>query len=221
MTDLHLILGNKNYSSWSLRAWILCAHAELEFTETVIPLFSDEGQRQLRELTPAGLVPVLMIGEDPVWDSLAIGETLTEMYPEKHLWPVEPRARAYARSVSNEMHSGFTALRSAMPMNCRSSVLLKNIPVEVQVDIDRIQKIWRDCRKHFSQSKGPWLFGEYSIADAMYAPIVSRFNSYQIELDDVAREYSATVMNDPLLQRWYQDGAIEDWSIDSSDKPFL
>ncbi len=220
MTELHLILGNKNYSSWSLRAWILCAHAELEFSETVIPLFSDEGERQLRELTPAGLVPVLMIGEDPVWDSLAIGETLAEMYPEKHLWPEEPRARAYARSVSSEMHSGFTALRSAMPMNCRSSVLLKNIPVEVQIDIDRIQKIWRDCRKHFAGSKGPWLFGEYSIADAMYTPIVSRFRSYQIELDDVAREYSATVMNDPLLQRWYQDGAIEDWSIASSDKPF-
>lgn len=218
--NLHLILGNKSYSSWSLRAWLLCAHAELDFSETVIPLFTPQGDRLLDELTPAGLVPVLKIDGKPVWDSLAIAETVAELFPEKLLWPEDSNARAMARSVSAEMHSGFFQLRNSMPMNCREKTSTFEVSEEVQADIDRICRVWSECRSE-SVQEGDWLFGRFSVADAMFAPVVSRFNSYGVELTGVARDYAQTVMNDPHMQRWYKAAREEPWRIAESDKPFL
>lgn len=216
---LHLILGNKNYSSWSLRAWILLARTQARFSEQVIPLFTEQGSTDLNKLCPAGLVPVLMVDDNPVWESLAILETISELFPEQGFLPESISDRALMRSICAEMHSGFMSLRSAMPMNCRSNTILSNITPEVLADIERIDHIWTICRTQFS-SDGPWLFGSYTLADAMFAPVVSRFNSYQISVSTDAKQYVSTVLNDPHMLQWYSDSQSEPWVIDESERPF-
>lgn len=216
---LHLILGNKNYSSWSLRVWILLARTHANFSEQVVPLFTEQGSIDLKELCPAGLVPVLMLDDKPVWESLAILETIAERFPEQGFLPESIADRALMRSICAEMHSGFLSLRSAMPMNCRSTVKLNNISPDVQADIERIDHIWTACRAQFADA-GPWLFGSYSLADAMFAAVVSRFNSYQVALSHDAMCYVETVLSDPFMVRWYADSKAESWVIDECELPF-
>ena len=212
MSRLHLIVGNKNYSSWSMRPWMAMTMAKLPFEETVIQLDVPETQKLIAEHSKAGRVPVLHHGKRVIWESLAILEYLAETFPEKNLWPKSAAARAVARSVSNEMHGGFSALRNACPMNLRrprKPVALSDAALK---DVARIEQIWRDCRGEFGKN-GKFLFGRFGNADAMFAPIVTRFDTYDITLGSEARQYMANVTATPALQAWKQAALKEDWII--------
>ncbi len=201
MADFTIYIGNKNYSSWSLRAWLVLKETGAPFEEVAIPLEEAATRPTILKHSPSGKVPALRHGELVVWDSLAIAEYLAERFPDAALWPADSEARAVARAVSAEMHSGFAALRSHLPMNMRSSFPNRGVTPEVQAEINRITALWRDCRKRFGTA-GPFLFGPRSIADAAYAPIVSRFRTYKVELDDECQAYSETVWAWPALQEW-------------------
>ena len=207
MNELTLIIGNKNYSSWSLRAWLLLKHAGIPFNEIRIPLYSSDWDNIL-SYSPSGQVPALRDGDLTVWDSLAICEYLAECFPDRQLWPSNKEARAVARSVSAEMHSGFTDLRKNMTMNCRKVFPGKGRAPGVQEDIDRIQQIWNDCRARFGK-EGPFLFGQFSIADAMYAPVTTRFLTYDVPLDQVSAAYVKAVQALPAMQEWYAAARAE------------
>ena len=196
-----LVIGNKNYSSWSLRPWLLMKVCNIEFEEVNIQLYSSEGKAKIRKLSAAGKVPLLIADGQTVWDSLAIAEYLAEHHPEKILWPLASDSRAIARSVVSEMHSSFTEIRNALPMNCRLLMTYTNINEPLQQEIDRICHIWRDCRENFGE-QGKFLFGEFSIADAFYAPIVLRFYSYGIVVGETERQYIDQILSMPQLQEW-------------------
>ena len=196
-----LIIGNKNYSSWSLRAWFLLREADIDFDEHRIPLDTEDTARQIAEFSPSGRVPVLLLDNLAVWDTLAIAETLAERWPDRKLWPDDAAARAHARSISAEMHAGFATLRSQMPMNCRAMGRRVALPDELTHDIDRIFEIWSDCYRRYG-GNGPWLFGEFSIADAMYAPVVLRLRTYGINLPESARHYANRVLQSEAMQEW-------------------
>jgi len=198
---LKLVIGNRNYSSWSLRAWLLLAEAGIEFEEHRIPLDTEETRAEIARFSPAGCVPVLLVDGQPVWDSLAIAETVAEYYPDKGLWPADPAARAHARSISAEMHAGFRHLREAMPMNCRAMGRKVSLPDALTADIDRVFDIWSDCQRRYD-SGGEWLFGRFSVADAMFAPVVLRFRTYGINLPDAATRYPARLLESEAMQRW-------------------
>ena len=199
MSALQLLIANKNYSSWSLRGWLVARHSGLPFQERGFDLGDPAFKSQIASFSPTGRVPVLLTAEGAVWDSLAIAEYLAERVPG--LWPAKPLARAWARSISAEMHSGFMSLRQAMPMNLRAEGRQVAMSPALAEDIERIIAIWCQCREHY-QEAGPWLFGAWSIADAMYAPVASRFRTYGVPLPAVAQEYVATVFADPALQEW-------------------
>jgi glutathione S-transferase len=215
MSDLTLVIGNKNYSSWSLRPWILMKRLGVEFREVIVRLNQPETRNELEKYSPSGRVPVLRKGDLCVWDSLAICEYIAEITGRG--WPKEAQARAVARSVSAEMHSGFANLRSEWPMNARARNRRTPMTPSLEADIDRVEEIWNDCRRRFGKSGGPWLFGEYSIADAMYAPVVLRFNTYGAQLSETARWYIAAVIEDPALQEWLLAAQNEPWIIESSE----
>jgi len=197
-----LIIGNKNYSSWSLRAWILLREAGIEFDEHRIALDTEDTRRQIAEFSPAGKVPVLQIGNLAVWDTLAIAETVAERWPEKGLWPADADARAHARSISAEMHSGFPVLRARMPMNCRAMGRRVALPDELTGDIDRIIAIWSDCHRRYGDG-GRWLFGSgFTVADAMYAPVVLRLRTYGINLPESASVYPQRLLESSAVQEW-------------------
>ncbi|MBE9552949.1 MAG: glutathione S-transferase family protein [Proteobacteria bacterium] len=216
MPDMTLIIGNRNYSSWSLRPWLAMRMAGLAFEEIVIPLDRPETESRIREHSPAGRVPVLHHGDLTIWDSLAICEYAAELAPAAHLWPEGRDARATARSVSAEMHSGFTALRAALPMNIRVDRPGLRIPANLQADIDRVCSIWRDCRRDFG-ADGRFLFGGYSIADAMYAPVVARLHSYRIAVDDTVQDYIDAVRSLPAMQEWAAAAAAEPWVLEREE----
>lgn len=201
-----LVIGNKNYSSWSLRPWLAARHAGIEFEEIRIPLFTPESAGQIQKYSPSGKVPVWCEGDFIVWESLAICEYLAERVPT--LWPSDPQARAVARAISAEIHAGFTALRTSMTMNARARGHRVEITPEAAADINRIEAIWLDCRSRFGAG-GAWLFGEFSIADAMFAPVVLRFVPYGVTRPGVVNEYVATWMADPHLQAWITDAEQE------------
>ncbi len=203
-----LVIGNKNYSSWSLRAWLLMKQSELAFEEVRVPLYLPGSKDTLRRYGPSGKVPVLLDGDVTVWDSLAIAEYLAEHHREQPLWPAADGPRAVARSISAEMHSGFAALRSNMSMNCRGSFPGLGRTVEVAADIERIQRIWTDCRERFGAA-GPYLFGAFTIADAMYAPVVLRFKTYAVQLQSVTQQYANAVLSLPALQEWVEAAKAE------------
>jgi len=203
-----LVIGNKNYSSWSLRAWFLLKEAGIEFEEIRIPLDTDTFADDIAGLSPTGRVPVLIQDSVPVWDTLAIAETVAEQWPECRLWPDDPVARAHARSVSAEMHSGFAALREAMPMNCRAMGRKVALPDGVAADIDRVFAIWSDCHHRYG-ADGAWLFGHFSIADAMYAPVVMRFRTYGINLPESASVYPMRLLESPAIQEWLLESESE------------
>jgi glutathione S-transferase len=208
MTDYTLVIGNKNYSSWSLRPWLLMRHAGVPFREVRIPLYTPESKAQIRTYSPSGKVPCLIDGALAVWDSLAICEYVAERHPQLALWPGEVQARAVARSMSAEMHSGFQNLRSNMSMNCRGHFPGLGRTVEVAGEIDRIQRMWAEARERFG-SVGPFLFGAFSVADAMYAPVVLRFRTYAVQLNPICRNYADAILALPAMQQWLADAHAE------------
>ncbi|HEY5790089.1 MAG TPA: glutathione S-transferase family protein [Gammaproteobacteria bacterium] len=209
-----LLIGNKNYSSWSLRAWLLLRHAGIEFDERRISLSTPAGDAALAAETPAGLVPVLRDGEVTVWESLAIAEYVAERVPG--LWPEEPGERALARSLSAEMHAGFAALRHALPMNCRARGRQVTLDAAAARDVARVQRLWTACRER-SRGKGPWLFGRFGVVDAMYAPVASRFATYAITGNGPVTEYVAGVLGDPHVREWYAAAAAEPEVIEEEE----
>ena len=211
MAALTLVIGNKNYSSWSLRAWLLLKHVGAQFEELLVPLNTETTHDLMDAYGPSGRVPVLRDGALTVWDSLAICEYVAELTGKG--WPRAPAARAVARSVCAEMHSGFSTLRSMWPMNARARNRHTATTAALEADVERIDEIWNDCRSRFGASGGPWLFGEYTVADAMYAPVVLRFNTYGARISQTARWYMASVLEDGALQQWLQAAKHEPWTI--------
>lgn len=196
-----LVIGNKNYSSWSLRAWLLLSEAGIEFDEQRIPMDTATFKEDIAAISPACRVPVLILDDQPVWDTLAIAETVAERWPDKGLWPDDAAARAHARSVSAEMHSGFATLREAMPMNCRAMGRKVALPDALTADMERVVEIWVDCHNRYGD-QGRWLFGQFSIADAMFAPVVLRFRTYGINLPDSACSYPQRLLESEAIQHW-------------------
>jgi glutathione S-transferase len=194
-----IYIGNRNYSSWSLRAWFLLAEAGIDFEEERVPLDSREFADRIGGISPSGKLPVLALDGRAVWDSLAIAETVAERWPDKGLWPADAASRAHARSISAEMHAGFAALRGAMPMNCRAMGRKVPLTGALQADIARILVLWSDCAERYG---GGWLFGRFGVADAMYAPIVLRFRTYGVDLPQAARSYPDRVLESRSIQNW-------------------
>lgn len=215
MARATLIIGNKNYSSWSFRGWLAVKQAGIDVEEVLVDLGEPDFAATLRTHSEAAKVPVLIDGDRKIWDSLAIIEYLAEIHPEAGLWPADVSARAKARSIAAEMHSSFNALRGAMPMNMRKSLPGWGRKPGVQEDIDRIVDIWRECRT--AADGGDFLFGAWTAADAMYAPVVSRFATYAVELDDIAKDYANAVRNAPLFKAWEDAALQEDWIVEMDE----
>lgn len=208
----HLVVANKNYSSWSLRPWIAMTVAGIPFTEEVIPLDRPDTKERIAAHSRAGRLPVLRHGKITVWESLAILEYLAETYPEAGLWPRTRAARAFARSVASEMHAGFQALRSACPMNMRRPKRRLELPPAAVVDVRRIEDIWRTCRDAHGRG-GPFLFGRFTAADAMYAPVVNRLDVYDVPVSAASRAYMEAVQALPAWQTWHAAAVAEPWII--------
>ena len=206
---LTLVIGNKNYSSWSMRPWMALKATNIPFNEIVIPLYTgDADKRRILSFTQSGKVPALVDGEITVWDSLAIVEYAAERFPEANLWPQDRAARAHARSISAEMHSGFMALRNECGMNIHRPVGAKKISDEAQANVTRIQQIWSDCRTRYGGA-GPYLFGAFSGADAMFAPVIHRFRTYAIAVTPPAREYMDVMLANPAFRQWTDEALAE------------
>lgn len=222
MTEYTLILGNKAYSSWSLRGWLLLKRSGVPFEERVVPLFRPGFKAEILAHSPSGRVPALVAGELTVWDSLAIAEYLHERHPEAGLWPEDPAARAVARAVAAEMHAGFAALRERLPMDLKRAPLA---PGEIDTstgalgaDIARICEIWRDCRARFGAvhpGDGRFLFGEFCAADAFYAPVATRLRGYGVALEGAAAAYRDALLAWPDLVAWTETAQAEPWVIET------
>ena len=210
--SLTLIIANKAYSSWSLRPWILMRHFEIAFDEIVIPLAQDNTRAELLRYSPSGKCPVLIDGDITIWDLLAIIEYLAEMYPEKPLWPKARAARARARSLAAEMHSGFASLRGLLPMNMRRAVKRVALTPEASADVARLEQAFQQAREAFGQA-GPFLFGDFSAADAMFAPIVNRLHVYDVPVAPATKAYMDAVMTLPAWQEWHTQAQVERWAI--------
>jgi glutathione S-transferase len=196
-----LVIGNKNYSSWSLRPWLFMSVTGIPFEERRIALYREDSRARLLACSPSGLVPVLLHDGLVVWDTLAILETLAELYPDTHGWPHAADERAQARAISAEMHAGFRALREHLPMNLRRRIDPGPRAAAVEDDIARVRAIWRDCRRAHP-GVGPFLFGRFSIADAMYAPVVTRFETYGVRVGPLEREYMDAILALPAMRAW-------------------
>ena len=212
---LTLVIGNKNYSSWSFRPWIAMKTAGIPFEEIVVSLEAKDFKARVGAYSGSGKVPVLIDDAVKVWESLAILEYLADKFPAKKLWPDDPAARAHARVVAAEMHAGFGALRQHCPMNMWRPVTSRGLPEEVSANVKRIEAIWTDC---LSRSPGPFLFGAFSAADAMYAPVVSRFHTYGIAVGTEAQAYMARVMALPAWAQWRAAALQEPWVL-PQDEP--
>jgi glutathione S-transferase len=206
---LKLVIGNKNYSSWSMRPWLALRANDIPFEEVFIPLYTGETDKQrLLSFTPSGKVPVLIDGDVTVWDSLAIIEYLAERFPEKRLWPQDRASRAHARSISAEMHSGFAALRNECGMNLHRPIRAVALSDEARANIARIAQIWIVCRERHGKL-GPFLFGAFGAADAMFAPVVHRFRTYAIQVAPEVQAYMDTMMSLPAFAEWTRVGLAE------------
>ena len=217
---LTLIIGNKNYSSWSFRPWIAMKNAGIAFDEIVISLDAPDFKARVSPHSGTGKVPALVDGGVRVWESLAILEYLAEKFPAAGLWPSDPAARAHARVVASEMHAGFVPLRRHCPMNMWRPVTRRDLPGDVLDNVRRIDTLWTDCRARFGAA-GPFLFGAFGAADAMYAPVVSRFHTYAVEVGEPARAYMAAVMALPAWAEWREAALQEPWVLphDEPDWP--
>lgn len=213
---IQLIIGNRNYSSWSLRAWLPLAKTGVEFETVLIPLDTPEFFDTIGEYSPTGRVPVLWHDGRCVWDSLAIGEYINEQFAGGALWPQDASSRALGRSMSAEMHSGFTTLRSRMPMNCRASGRKVELDNALNVELERLWTLWSDSLDSH-HDHGPWLLGQYSLADAMFAPVVLRLGTYGIEPPADLLPYYNTVLNDDTLLRWLDLALQESWIVDADE----
>jgi glutathione S-transferase len=198
---LHLVIGNKNYSSWSFRPWLAMKVAGIAFEETLIPLDAPDFKTRVSALGGAGRVPVLIDGDTHVWESLAILEYVAEKFPAAQLWPADPRARAHARAVAAEMHAGFSAVRHDLPMNVRRPMKARPLTAAAAADVARIAAIWSGCRARF-KAAGSFLYGAFGAADAMYAPVVWRFQTYAVEVNEVTRDYMRALMALPAWSEW-------------------
>lgn len=216
MSRYTLVMGNKNYSSWSLRPWLVMKHLGLDFDEIVIALKLDGFKEKILSHSPAGKVPILKVDDFYISDSLAICEYLNESYPDAGLWPVDVQERALARSVAAEMHAGFFTIRNEMPMNIRRVIDGFSITPECQLEIDRVKEVWQTCLDKKAQA-GPFLFGGFTIADAMFAPIVWRFNSYGVRLDGALKDYSDAIQNFAPMQEWVVAAEDEAWVIEEAE----
>jgi glutathione S-transferase len=209
---LKLIIGNKNYSSWSFRPWIGLRAAGIAFDEEVISLYVDGSKEQILARSPAGKVPILIDGEVRVWESLAILEYAAEKFRDAHLWPSDTRARAQARAISTEMHAGFVPLRSECAMNMARPVEKRQLSADAMANIARIATIWTETRNRFG-ADGPFLFGKFSAADAMYAPIVSRLETYAVDVAAPVQAYMQAMIALPAWQEWRRAALKETWVI--------
>lgn len=210
MADLVLYVGNKNYSSWSFRPWIAMTAAGVPFTDRVIPFDFPAGNPAFRTVSPTGCVPVLHHGEVRVWESLAIIEYAAELFPQAGIWPADRAARAEARSISMEMLAGFRALRSACPMNIRRKRRAIDLPEGVTKDVARIETLWKEA---LARSGGPFLYGAFSAADAMYAPVVNRLEVYCLTEDPVALGYMERIKAHPAWRKWQEAALAEPWIV--------
>jgi glutathione S-transferase len=223
MAEFTLIVANKNYSSWSLRGWLALKATGAAFDEIVVPLREADTHTTLLRYSPSGKAPCLIHGPVTVWESLAICEYLAETFPDSGLWPKDRTARAHARAISSEMHAGFIPLRKSLPMNIRAKQNPFPLSDEAQQDINRIEAIWRETHDRFGNG-GPFLFGNFSLADAMYAPVVARFATYSISLGEESSRYCAAIMAHPFMVEWRAAAEAEPWMIppfelDADGKP--
>lgn len=216
MSKPTLVIGNKNYSSWSLRPYMALAMADIAFEEKLIPFGDPAFSKAAKKISKAGLVPILVHGKNTVWDSLAIMEYLAETWPDRNLWPKNKTARAMARAVSAEMHSGFRNLRNACPMNLRRAI--KPVPMDdgVLADVKRIEDLWRECRKAHGRG-GPFLFGKFSIADAMFTPVVTRFETFDIKVSTDTQHYMNAILATPAFHNW-KAGALKEKLVYAKDE---
>jgi glutathione S-transferase len=218
MSDLTLVIGNKNYSSWSMRPWVLMKQLGIPFEEVKLRFHSQEWDSHINRWSPSRLVPVLWHGQLSVWDSLAIMEALHEWFPDRGVWPKDPAARAFARSAAAEMHSGFRDLRSHMPMNIRASHPGKGMNPDVKANIERIVELWTEARRRFGAG-GPFLFGAFCACDAMYAPVVMRFKTYAVALPDEAAQYCAAMREAHGIRAWIES-ALQEKEFVAEDEPY-
>ncbi len=210
---MELVIGNKNYSSWSLRPWLLLSHFDIPFDEIRIPLNEENTHQQLAEYSPSFKVPVLIDDDLTIWESLAICEYISENYLDDQGWPVRKADRAISRAYSAEMHSGFSALRQELPMNCRATRKV-HLSAAASKDIQRIDGMWQDA---LNRHDGDWLFGRFSIADCMFAPVASRFATYRIDVSDTSQAYMDKLLTLPSMQRWYE-AAINEKEVIGEDE---
>ena len=208
MAQLKIVIGNKKYSSWSLRGWLALKHTGEPFEEILVPLDQPSTREQLLRHSPSGRVPALMDGDTVVWDSLAICEYLNERFPQRRMWPEERKARALARSISAEMHAGFQNLRNDLCMKIVESIPTSSFRPEVKEEIRRILSVWTDCRQRYGGNK-PFLFGGFTIPDAMFAPVVSRFRTYGVPLEGSAAAYAEAIWSLPAMQEWVAGAKVE------------
>ena len=215
MEKLVLYIGNRNYSSWSMRAWMALEGSGIPFEDVLIPFDFAAGNPEIKAISPTGLVPFLRHGSLNIWETLSIIEYAAELFPDAGVWPKDREARSLARSISAEMHAGFRALRGACPMNMRRAPDKIDLPDGVAPDVARIEAIWRDC---LAKSGGPFLFGAFSAADAMFAPVVSRFETYALDVSQQTQDYMATMMAHPYWVKWRDMALAEPWVV-PEDEP--
>ena len=217
---LTLVIGNKNYSSWSLRPWLFLKHNRIPFSEVRIPLYQEGSAAEQQKYSPSGLVPVLLDDDLRVWDSLAICEYASEKFLDGKGWPADMAVRAVARSISAEMHAGFQQLRSNLPMNLKARYRWQPVSEAAEKDIERVTGLWTQCRSKYG-SDGPWLFGSFSIADAMFAPVATRFRTYGVPLNDIARQYVDNLCGLEEMQAWHADALKESEVLPQLEKKGL
>ncbi len=209
---LLLYIANKLHSSWSLRPWILMTAKGIPFEETVIPMYFPDSKARMLDVSPTGKMPCLVHDDVRVWESLAIMEYLHERYPDKGIWPQDIAARAHARVIANEMHAGFQALRQACPMNLGKRFVPKEHSSDVADNVRRLEGMWSDCRRRFAAG-GDFLFGDFTAADAMYAPVVTRLDTYQIPVATETRQYMNRVLSHPAFVTWRTEALAEPWGV--------